>query len=52
MEEIGGKTITIIILVIFIVWLIMREPTYVSPEEKAVCLKETGNIYCNGPRGD
>jgi hypothetical protein len=23
-----------------------------SPQDQDYCLKETGNIYCNGPRGD
>ncbi len=27
----------------------LKEP---SPQEQADCLRQTGNIYCNGPRGD
>ena len=48
----GLANLPVTLLIILVIYLGLRTPKYVSPEEKATCLKETGNIYCNGPMGD
>ncbi|KKR02269.1 MAG: hypothetical protein UT98_C0001G0121 [Candidatus Nomurabacteria bacterium GW2011_GWF2_40_31] len=40
-------TIVIIILIIIIFWIGLREPTYVSPAERAECVKIYGNPNCD-----
>lgn len=50
------KPFTIVIITISLMMLfymfMTRNTVRETDAEAAQCMRETGNIYCNGPRGD